>query len=75
MTYDVVNLTFLTLGRTLGVPAHAHAVTAVENIEFLERDLWLRALCVHELLPSNERWRQKVEWLIITAVDDDTDGR
>ena len=46
----------------------------MEDIEFLKRNLRLRTLCIHELLSSNERGRQEVEWLIIATVDDDTHG-
>jgi hypothetical protein len=74
MTYDIIDLTLLTLGRTLGVPTHGDAVAAVEYVQFLERDLWLRTLCVHKLLPAGEGGCDEVKWLVVATVDDDRDG-
>jgi hypothetical protein len=73
-THNVVDLRFLALGGALRHPSHANAIAAVENIQFLERNLWLRALGGHELSATNEGWRNDIERFIITSIDNDRDG-
>lgn len=73
-TYNVVRLSLLALSRPFCHPPHADAVTSVENIQLLERDLGLRALGIHEFGAACEGRSDEVQWRVIAAVDDAGNG-
>lgn len=65
----------MTVGRAACQPAHADGIAAMEPLEFLERNLGLATLTVHECLTADEGWLLNVKGLAVSSVDDDVDRR
>lgn len=74
-TYNVVGPRCLSVGGVQCLPSGSGGVAASPDVESVERNLWLRALSSHELCSAAEGDFIDHEWVVVTPVADDVDGR
>lgn len=72
--YNVVGSAGLAGSGIGSLPSDRDGVATVEDTQSIERNLRLRALGVHKVLPTGEGDAVDLNWSLVASVTDDVDG-